>query len=261
MTDPILPESDHSLNWIARLVRAEPRLPLMGPYMLYLVLMFVIDFAPKDDVFRHVAIGFHIVGAGWATWLMRHYWPPLGTPRVVLALFVGLFAAWMWVAGQHWLESLWVSGVNLGGTLTFGGTFPFVTITPPDASAIVDVSAQFASPASFWTHVVLKITRAITIVPVVEELFWRGFLLRAFVRWDRFETVPLGRFTLFSFLGTSLLSVVQHPANWGVSILCWVLFNGLFYYTRSITCLMLTHAITNLALYVYVVRAGDWQFW
>ncbi|MBX3394783.1 MAG: CAAX prenyl protease-related protein [Phycisphaerae bacterium] len=246
---------------ISRLVAAEPRVPWMGPYMAYLALMFVVDFAPKEDIYRHAAIVMHIAGAGWATWLFRHYWMGPGKPRLVLSGAVGLFAAWMWVAGQHWLESIHLGGVNLGGTLAFGTSFPFVTIVPFDAAAVTDVAADFSSTASFWTHVFLKITRAVTVVPVVEEIFWRGFILRAFVNWDRFESVRVGQFTWAAFLGSSLLSVVQHPANWGVSILCWMLFNGLFYYTRSLSCLMITHGVTNLALYVYVVRAGDWQFW
>jgi CAAX prenyl protease-like protein len=95
----------------------------------------------------------------------------------------------------------------------------------------------------------------------VEELFWRGFILRAFVSWDRFDEVPWGKFTWLAFIGSSLLSTLQHPANWGVSIACWMLFNALFYWKKSLLCLMITHAVTNLALYIYVVRAGDWQFW
>lgn len=246
---------------ISRLVAAEPRVPWMGPYMAYLALMFAVDFAPKEDHYRHAAILLHLVGASWATWIFRRHWLPLGKPRLVLAGAVGLFAAWMWVAGQHWLETITLGGVNLGGTFSFGMSFPFVKIVPLDPASVTNVAADFSSAGSFWTHVVLKITRAVTIVPVVEELFWRGFILRAFVNWDRFETVPVGQFTWVAFVGSSLLSVVQHPANWGVSILCWLLFNGLFYYTRSLTCLMITHGVTNLALYVYVVRAGDWRFW
>ncbi len=255
------PDARHDPNWVARMVAAEPRVPLMGPYMAYLVLMFGIDFVPKAPIFQHVAIVLHIIGAAWATWILRRNWPDLGRARWLLAAAVGLFAAWMWVAVQHWLEAVTIGGVNLGGSLKLSASFPFLGVEPLDPSKIVNISTEFADSASFWTHVVLKITRAVTIVPIVEELFWRGFILRAFVNWDRFEQVPLGKFTAFSFLGSSLLSVVQHPANWGVSILCWMLFNGLFYYTRSLRCLMITHAVTNLALYVYVVRVGDWQFW
>jgi len=260
-----VPESRH-LNavdepaWVAGLVKAEPRAPLMLPYMAYLALMMLTDLFPATGILSHVAIAMHIVGAVWAIRLMRRHWPPLGRNHAFIALGVGLFAAWMWVAGQHWLEGFTLGGQNLGGVLSLGSEWPFVTLVPLDPVDVRNVAADFAG-GGFWVHVVLKIARAVTVVPIVEELFWRGFILRAFVSWDRFETVPLGKFTLFSFLASSLLSVIQHPANCGVSILCWMLFNGLFYWSKSLRCLMLTHGVTNLALYIYVVKTGDWQFW
>ena len=101
---------------------------------------------------------------------------------------------------------------------------------------------------------------ACTAVPIVEELFWRAFLLRALISWSDFERVPLGTFTWLSFLGTSFLSVLQHPGNWAVSILCWMVYNIVFYRTRSILCLVLLHGFTNLVLYLIVFRTQDWSF-
>ena len=69
-----------------------------------------------------------------------------------------------------------------------------------------------------------------------------------------------GKFTWFSFVACSLGSALEHP-QWEVGILCWVAYNLLFYRTRSLQCLMVTHGITNLVLYVYVVRYEDWVFW
>lgn len=243
-------------QWVTDLVGAEPRVPLVGPYMAYLLLMMLSDLFP--DSLTGLAIGLHMVGAAWATWLIRHHWPPLGKAHLLTAVIVGLFAAWMWAAGQHWLGTIEFGGHRLSEGLSLSIEPPFVGLSP---TKVVDIAERFPTTGLFWTHVILKITRAVMIVPVVEELFWRGFILRAFVNWDRFDQVPLGRFTWLAFLGSSLLSVVQHPGNWGVSIVCWMLFNGLLYWRKSLLCLMITHGVTNLALYVYVVRTGDWQFW
>ena len=150
--------------------------------------------------------------------------------------------------GQHLLDGVVVAGRDLSAPLWS----EFKTRDPHEA---------FGNGLAFWAQVVVKIGRAVTIVPVVEELFWRGFILRAFVSWDRFEQVPWGKFTVFAFVGSALLSTLQHPANWGVSIVCWMLYNALFYWKKSLLCMMITHAVTNLALYLYVVRSGDWRFW
>jgi hypothetical protein len=173
-------------------------------------------------------------------------------------MIVGLFAAWLWVAGQHLLDGVGIRGHNLGETLSVGLGPPFVTLVPAE---VADPGQVFGSGRLFWAWVALKIGRAVIIVPIVEELFWRGFMLRALVSWDRYDRVPWGKFTWVAFLGTSLLSVLQHPGNWGVSIACWMLYNALFYWKKSLLCLMVTHAITNLALYIYVVHSGDWRFW
>jgi hypothetical protein len=218
----------------------------MGPYMAYLLLMLAVGLFPAS--LYHLAVGFHIAAAAWVVWLFRHHLPPLGRIDLGPAVAVGLLAAGLWVAGQHLLDGIHVAGRCLGAPL-------WGTLGPRDPRA------EFPTGIAFWGYVVLKIARAVTIVPIVEEIFWRGFLLRALVSWDHFDQVPWGKFTWIAFLGSSLLSTLQHPANWGVSIFCWMLYNALFYWRRSLLCLMAAHAVTNLALYVYVVASGDWRFW
>ena len=250
------PEATHGPNWVTNMVRAEPRVPLAGPYMFYLLLMILTGLLPAS--LQHVAIVAHIAGAAWAIWLVRRHWPSLGRPHLPVAVAVGGLAAWLWISGQHWLSGIEVAGSSLGGMLSLTTHLPFLELTD---LKIEDVPQQFATATDFRVHVVLKISRAVTVVPIVEELFWRGFILRALVHWDRFDEVPLGKFTWFAFLGSSLLSVLQHPGNWGMSIACWMLYNAVFYWKRSLSCLMIAHGITNLALYVYVVQSGDWQLW
>ncbi len=235
--------------WLASLVKAEPRAPLVAPYMAYLLLLAAGDLFPVN--LSWLAMSLHMGLVAWVICLFRRHYPTLGRAHWPIAVVGGLLAAWGWVAGQHFLSGKIVAGYDLGGRLLF---------YPGEASPY-DPHTDFGDGAAFWVHVVLKITRACTVVPVVEELFWRGFILHAFVNWHRPEEVPWGRFSWLAMVGSALLSTMQHPDNWGVSIGCWLLFNALFYWTKSLRCLMIMHGVTNLALYVYVVRSGDWQFW
>lgn len=243
-------------HWVDRLVRAEPRAPWMVPYLAYLFFFMLTDLFPKQ--LGHVAIVLHTLAALYVAWLFRRHLPSLGRPHLLTSIIVGVGAAWLWVAGQHWLDGVTVGGMNLGGQFPL---FNRMTFLFPSGGEPANPHADYGDGAAFWAHVVLKITRACTAVPIVEELFWRGFILRAFVKWERFDEVPLGTFTLYSFLGSSVLSILQHPNNWGVSVACWMLFNAVFIWRRSLMCLILTHAITNLVLYIYVVQSGDWRFW
>ncbi|MCI0591200.1 MAG: exosortase E/protease, VPEID-CTERM system [Gammaproteobacteria bacterium] len=65
--------------------------------------------------------------------------------------------------------------------------------------------------SGWWGGVWLffRLLGAVIIVPLVEELAFRGYLLRKFIAQD-FENVPLGQFTWFSWLGSSLLFGLLH---------------------------------------------------
>lgn len=249
MPEPETTNSSSNAHWIPRLVAAEPRAPLMFPYLAYLFLLAIQGQLPPGA--WPVVIAAHTLIALSVFWIFRGHYPSLGKPHVLTALVVGLVAAWGWVEVQHFLDGVIIGSWNLGGRLPM---YPGVP-TP------YNPHSDFGDGTQFWVYAVLKIVRATTAVPVVEELLWRGFLLHAFVSWDRYEQVPFGKFYWRAFLGTALLSTLQHPDNWGVSILCWLLFNGVFYWHKSLLCMFLTHGITNLALYIYVLRAGDWRFW
>ena len=134
--------------------------------------------------------------------------------------------------------------------------FPGTPDDPTELSPFAGLSAAVA-----WLNVVTKIGVAVTTVAVVEELFWRGFLLRALISWAEFEKEPLGAFTWFSFIGTSLISTIQHPDTWAVSIPCWLFFNAVMVWKKSLLMMMITHGLTNLFLYIYVIYAGDWALW
>jgi CAAX prenyl protease-like protein len=231
-------------RWLDELGRTRPDIVLLAPYMTYLVLLGLASVVPP--AWEWAAIAARGAGSLAVVWLFRRHLPPWGRPHWLIAIAAGFAAAWLWCVGQYAFDA-----IGLGGRLPLY----------PGEKVVLDPRTLIGARGLFWSTVGLRIAVAVTAVPVVEELFWRAFLLRALVNWQEFERVPLGQFTWFSFVGTALLSTIQHPDNWAVSILCWFFFNALFYWTRSILCLVLVHAITNLVLYVHVVRAQDWAFW
>ena len=106
----------------------------------------------------------------------------------------------------------------------------------------------------------LRTMRAALLVPIAEELFWRGWLPR-WLQDTRFERVPLGRYTPFAFWATAVLFAFEHGPFWEVGLLCGLIYNWWMRRTRSLGDLMLVHGVTNLALSLYVVASGRWTFW
>ena len=107
---------------------------------------------------------------------------------------------------------------------------------------------------------VLRTMRAALLVPVLEELFWRGWLPR-WLQDSRFHRVPLGAYTTFAFVGTAVLFAAEHGPYWEVGLLCGVIYNWWMWRTRSLGDLILVHATTNLALSLFVIGTQRWTYW
>jgi CAAX prenyl protease-like protein len=75
-----------------------------------------------------------------------------------------------------------------------------------------------------------------------------------------FEKVPIGHFTWPSFLISTALFGMEH--NFFLAgMMAGVAYNLLLYYTRSLSQCIVAHAITNLALGIYVISTGKWYLW
>jgi len=113
----------------------------------------------------------------------------------------------------------------------------------------------------YTLNLTLRFFRMVIIVPIVEELFWRGFLLRFLVRED-FEKVPFGTFTWRSFLIVTVAFCFEHTRpDWLAALVTSALYNLVAYRTRSLTACVVAHAVTNLALGIYILETKQWGFW
>ena len=106
----------------------------------------------------------------------------------------------------------------------------------------------------------LRTARAALLVPVLEELFWRGWLPR-WLQDTNFSRIPLGQYTPFAFWSTAVLFALEHGSYWEVGLLCGIIYNWWMRRTRSLGDLILVHAVTNLALSLYVIATGRLTFW
>jgi CAAX prenyl protease-like protein len=118
-----------------------------------------------------------------------------------------------------------------------------------------------ANPAEYWATVILRFLRLVVVVPLVEEIFWRGFLLRYFIKED-FEHVQIGAFSWLSFGIVTILFGFSHSmADWPAALLTGAVYNGVAYRTKSLSSCVLTHATTNLLLGLWIMKTKEWGFW
>lgn len=110
-----------------------------------------------------------------------------------------------------------------------------------------------------WILVAFRLAGAALVVPLMEELFWRSFLLRWIERHE-FLSVAASEVGLRAILVSSLLFGVEHSL-WFAGFLAGLAYAWLYRHYGNLWAPVVAHATTNLLLGVWVVQTGAWQFW
>jgi CAAX prenyl protease-like protein len=204
--------------------------------MLFLATLPSLGLAPRTDALvRVLAVGAVIGLVSWPVVDLKVRFP-VGT----LLVGVGVFA--LWVA-----PDLLVPGWRQHPLFQNSLTGALTVSLPPEARHDPLV-------------LTLRIARAALLVPILEELFWRGWLPR-FLDARDFRTLPLGHFTTMSFAATAVLFAAEHGPFWEVGLLAGVAYNLWMRHTRSLGDLIVAHGLTNLLLGIFVLLTERWEFW
>ncbi len=219
-------------------------LPYLLPYLAYSGMASI----PTDWMSRELNYGVRIVVTGAVlVWAWRRY-VPLRGPRspwgsVALGATAGLGGAVLWIA---MLESL----VGGGGDPWTGTSFA------------------------------LRLLAAGTLVPVLEELLMRGYVLRLALQWDEarkagaedpvgeafdkrsIDEVPTGAATPLAVGISTLVFVLGHNAvEYPAAMAYGFLMAALWIVRKDLLSCVSAHAVTNVALALYVRATGTWTLW
>jgi len=110
-----------------------------------------------------------------------------------------------------------------------------------------------------WPLIVVRWVGAALLVPVMEELFWRSFLMR-WIESPQFETVDPRRVGLRAIVISTFLFMLAHTL-WLGAIVAGLAYAWLYRRTGKLWTAVIAHAVTNGALGIWVVLTGQWQFW
>lgn len=178
------------------------------------------------------------------TLLLGYFRRPLQDIRpqgrgLLLALGVGgiVFGGWVWL--NDWLLQ-WFPFITLGERVGFN-------------------PGEHLQGWLFVLFLMIRFFGLVIMVPVMEELFWRSFLLRYFSG-PNFQAIPMGTFTWSAFGIVALTFGLAHN-EWLVAILCAMVYALLLRVTRSLWACVIAHGVTNLALGIYVLTQQAWQYW
>jgi uncharacterized protein len=173
---------------------------------------------------------------GYALWRYRHAYGPFQARGSRFAALTGVLVLCCWVTPQ------------------------LLHLAPARTSGF-DPGRLAASPALYALTLAFRLLRLVVVVPILEEVFWRAFVLRALIQPD-FSRLPFGTFSRSSCVLTAALFAIGHQLpDWPAGFLAGLLYNAVAYRTRNLGACILAHALTNLGLGVYICATRQWGFW
>lgn len=157
---------------------------------------------------------------------------------------------------RHYLPVTWGS---LWLPVTVGAVVAVVWIVgfrgQDTSSPIAGGLARLPFPlAQLWLSV--RIVGSVITVPIVEELAFRGFLLRRFVG-HNFDAVPYQHFSWLGLLVSSAVFGVLH-SQWELGILAGLAFGLLTVRTGRLSDAVVAHATANAGIVVHVLISRQW---
>ena len=183
-----------------------------------------------------------------------------------------LLWAWRWYSPLQGPHSAIVS-VLIGAAVGLIGLIIWITFLAPF------VSPKEAPPWSFNAFL-LRLLSAGFLVPIFEELMMRGFVFRLALQWGRargnkeghplhvaldersINEVAPGSWSWMAIAISTLAFTAGHTIpEWPAAVVYGLLMASLWIYRKDLISCITAHAVTNIALAVYVFSTENWHYW
>jgi CAAX prenyl protease-like protein len=212
------------------------------PFAVFMLLLALRGIAPSDGGWGFDARWLYgatvsVVGALLLAW--RHEYGELSRQNLpsareaLWAVAVGLVVFGLWISLDH-------PALRLGRESA--------AFHPVDAQGSLD-----------WTLIVVRWIGAALLVPVMEELFWRSFLMRWIAAPD-FQRVDPAQAGPKSLVVTIVLFGFEHNL-WLAGMVAGAVYGALYMRHRTLWSPILAHAVTNGLLGIWVIATGNWSYW
>ncbi|MGZ5595407.1 MAG: CAAX prenyl protease-related protein [Usitatibacter sp.] len=110
-----------------------------------------------------------------------------------------------------------------------------------------------------WPLAMARLCSLALVVPVMEELFWRSFVMRRIAANDFLASDPR-RVGAVPIVISSALFASEH-ALWLAGLLAGLAYAWLYRRTANLRIPIVSHAVTNGTLGIWILATGSWRFW
>lgn len=121
----------------------------------------------------------------------------------------------------------------------------------------------FSGPAAFWSSLILRFVRAAIVVALIEEIFWRGFLMRFMADRDgSYWLQPFGHHTWSGFAVCTLAFTIAHaPVDYAGALIYGSLTYLLCIWSKNLGACVIMHATANFLMGCFIMAYGKYGLW
>lgn len=121
----------------------------------------------------------------------------------------------------------------------------------------------FENPVAYWSALIFRFLRAVVVVALVEEIFWRGFVMRLTLDWEGdYWKQPFGKHRWISYgVVTGLFMAAHAPIDYAGAFVYGSLTYLLCVWSKNLGACVVMHAIANLLMGLYIMATGKYGLW
>lgn len=179
-------------------------------------------------------------------------WLTVGRGLGVAVLLAFLWPRYVELRGQRSPAKEWIIAVAVGLTV-------FVAWIHLDHPWLAFSSGRGFDPKGDWLLTALRLATLALVVPVMEELFWRSFLLRR-IDSPEFLAMDPRRASWRAFALSSALFASEHSL-WFAGLLAGVAYAWMYRRTGNLWIPIVSHSVTNGTLGLWILATGNWRYW
>ena len=254
------------MNEQLKIWREDRTLAHVVPFAVFMIFNLIYQFVGEAMLWEHDR----------APWY-RH-WPDQLFYPIQTVVCLGVLAFFWKHYELRWSKKVWIGGlaglVGIGFWLLPTTLYDWLGMTgkPDDFFEKLTGLAPrregfdpgvFENPAAYWTSLILRMTRAVIVVSLVEEIFWRGFLMRFLLDMDgNYWKVPFGRPSKNSLVVVTLAFVLAHaPIDYAGALVYGSLTYAVAVYTKSLLACVVMHGVANATMGIYALHYGKLGLW
>lgn len=119
---------------------------------------------------------------------------------------------------------------------------------------------EFGSDFGKVAWLIARFFRAVVIVSLVEEIFWRSFLMRFLLKPDgNYWKVPFGKASWLTFGVVTVAFALAHaPVDYAGAIVYGALTYLVAIWTKSLLACVVMHGVANFLMCWYALETGKW---